>query len=86
MQRGVDAGERDCRFADRLKDSRKSVELFLLLGKDINRVALFDMLAQVVRQQVELLVEHRLRHDIKGYLRVLDKRALVRHLYGPPVR
>ena len=86
MQRGVDAGERDRRFADRLKDSRKSVELFLLLGKDINRVALFDMLAQVVREQVELLVEHRLRHDIKGYLRVLDKRALVRHLDGTPVR
>ena len=44
------------------------------------------MLAQVIREQVELLVEHRLRHDIKGYLRVLDKRALVRHLDGPPVR
>ena len=44
------------------------------------------MLAQVVREQVELLVEHRLRHDVKGYLRVLDKRALVRHLDGPSVR
>ena len=40
------------------------------------------MLLEIVRQDIELLMEDRLRHRLEGHFHVLCKRALVRYLDG----
>ena len=43
------------------------------------------MLAQVVRQDVELFVENRLRYGIESHLRIFRKSTLVGDLNGPQI-
>ena len=38
------------------------------------------MLLEVIRQDIELLMEYRLRRRVKGYLAMRRKRTLLRHL------
>ena len=48
-----------------LKDCFETVELLLLFGEDIDFVPFLDMLAQVVCQDIELLMEDRLRYGVE---------------------
>ena len=69
----------------RLEDRFESIKLFLLLGEDIDFVSIVDMFAQILRQDIELLMEYRLRYGIKTDLRVLRKRTLLGYLNRLPV-
>ena len=81
MQRPV-----HCRKAYRItrnifKDSRQTVGLLLLVGKDIEFVAFRRLATQIIGQQVEILVENRLRQGVKCKARVVAEVTLFVHLY-----
>ena len=77
FQRGVGVG-----FHDRFE----AVQLFLLFRQDIDLVSLFLMAPDVLRQEVELLVEDRLRQGVEGYLAVVREITLLPYLYRPAPR
>ena len=64
------------------KDSLQAVELLLLLGKNIDLVSVLDMLSEVIGEDVELLMEDRLRRRVERYLRMRIKRTLLGYLNG----
>ena len=66
----------------RLENRLQAIKLFLLLRQNINLVSLLDMLLQIFRQYIELLMEERLRDGIEGNLAMRRKRALLVDLDG----
>ena len=77
MQGRIYSDKRDAGFLG-FKDRFQAIELLLLLGEDIDFVAIFDVLAQVVREDVELLVEHRLRLRLESNLAMRCEGAFLR--------
>ena len=65
-----------------LKDRFESIKLFGLLGEYLDLVSVFDMLSEVIGEDVELLMEDRLRHRVERDLRMCIKRTLVGYLDG----
>ena len=53
-----------------LKDGSQAVGLFFLVGKDIQFVPLGYFPAQVIGQQVEILIEYRLGEGVKSNMRI----------------
>ena len=82
MEGGVDAYERDRLRTDRFEDGFQAVELFLLLSEDVYLVTFFDVLLNVLREKIKLLMEDRLRQGVEGDLRVRREGALLGDLDG----
>ena len=85
MQRRVDSLESERLFVLRLEDSLQAIELFLLLGQYIDFVSVLNMFLQVIREDVELLMEQRLRHRVERNLRMRAEGALLVEFNSRPL-
>ena len=56
--------------------------MFLLLGEDVDLVAFFDVLLDVLRKEIKLLMEDWLRQGVEGDLRVGREGALLGEFNG----